>query len=396
MEKRNDYKRYFKMTPKIYYRVLQTEGKLLNEMSNYYDGFVLEAHILEQFPKSLISFAITSEKPFFIDPTGKLSIPDSEKIVEKKWFKKILEAYKISEYFREEGIFIEALRKNLARFAKATINYQRKTIKQKSGGVALFGISGDLEPEIILSPYFLITDLTSDIYQLNLKLLKKSLKHKGENKLYATICIEKHLLFSRKIEKVISDFTIKGVDGYCVWIANFRETEEDYITLEKFVDFLKKLSNTGKPVINLFGGAFSVFLGKLGLLDKVVHGIGYGEYRDPYVSATGFAPMRYYLPGVFSFVPISVAQELISELPELECKCKFCKEAKITKKTDKNIKPELLKKHHIASRWKEKQKSFKDLFNDLQKVIRRLEQKNLFEPYWNNLRHLKNWEKVLR
>ena len=76
------------MTPKIYYRVLQTEGKLLNEMSNYYDGFVLEAHILEQFPKSLISFAITSEKPFFIDPTGKLSIPDSEEIIEKKWFKK--------------------------------------------------------------------------------------------------------------------------------------------------------------------------------------------------------------------------------------------------------------------------------------------------------------------
>lgn len=99
------------------------------------------------------------------------------------------------------------------------------------------------------------------------------------------MAIDKHLLSPNKRRKLISDFA--KADGFRVWVVDFRENDEDERSLKRYAEFFKELSETGKPVVNMYGGAFSIFLGRLGFLNRVVQGLGYGEHRSPYVNRNG-------------------------------------------------------------------------------------------------------------
>jgi len=377
------------MNPKIYYRVLQTDGEVFKKLRNYYDGFVIEASILEQFTKFTLSLLFSVEKPFFIDPTHKLVLLT---LKEKEWAINVAEAFKISECVEEGVILIDKLKENLDAFVKATIAYQRDKIKMSSGGLELFGISGyGLEPGIIVAPYFLIEGIHSESFELNLEMLRKSIALKGDGKLYAVIAIEEYLL--SEAEELISKFEIEGVDGFCVWVSDFREEGEDVKMLEKYVEFFKKLSKLKKPIMNLYGGAFSVLLGKLGLIDCVVQGIAYGEHRNPYIAATGRYTKTYYIPKIHKVVPLYRAQELIETVPELKCECEFCVEADIMNTPENRIRTDLLKKHYVLSRWNEKQMDFNELYANLKSTTQLLD--DVFEEFWEQLRHLKSWEEVI-
>lgn len=380
----------------IYYRVLQTDGKPLKALRSYYDGIVLEAHIVEQYTNFAVSLVSTINKPFFIDPTVKLVLPNLiNTLVEKEWFLKLVEAYNLSKCLQNETVMIDELRKNLDEFVKSVIEYQRSRIAQSSGGLELFGISGThSRPEIILQPYFIIDDIDSEIYELNLEILDKALAVKGNDKLYAVIAMDKHLLSPNKRRKLISDFA--KADGFCVWVVDFRENDEDERSLKRYIEFFKELSETKKPIVNMYGGAFSIFLGKLGLLNRVVQGLGYGEHRSPYITTTGSYPKRYYIPKIYRMVPISDAQELIREVPDLECKCEFCKEMNILNTSERYIKTDYLKMHYIVSKWNEKQMTINDILENLGKVIAVLDEKDLLDIYWDYLHHLKTWYTVLQ
>ncbi|RUM33648.1 MAG: hypothetical protein DSY33_04010 [Archaeoglobus sp.] len=384
-------------TPELYYRVLQTDGDVLKKLTNYYDGIVIEAHILEHYTNFTTSLVSAIKKPFFIDPTHKLALFNLECIAEKEWVIKIMEVYKISEYLQEKEIDLELLREHLNTFVKATIKYQRARLSESSGGLKLFGIvpeSQELKPQIILAPYFLIDGINTESYKLNLEIIEKAIPLKDKDKLYAVLALEGHLL-SKDPSKIISDFAKEGVDGFCVWISDFREYDEDPKMLKKYVEFFEELSKVGKPVINLYGGAFSVFIGKLGFIDCIVQGIGYGEYRNPFVHATGGYPKRYYIPKIHRFVPIHLAQELLAAVPELKCECDFCLEANILETQEEMINASSLKKHYVLSRWREKQTDFNDLYRNLTNTIQLLDEHGVLDKYWYHLRHLKNWCEVL-
>jgi len=178
--------------------------------------------------------------------------------------------------------------------------------------------------------------------------------------------------------------------------VDFRENNEDERSLKRYAEFFKELSETGKPVVNMYGGAFSIFLGRLGFLNRVVQSLGYGEHRSPYVTTTGSYSKRYYIPKIYRMVPISDAQELIREVPELECKCEFCREMNILNISERNIKTDYLKMHYIMSRWNEKQMTVDDVLRNLKRVIDVLEEKDLFDIYWEFLHHLKSWYNALQ
>lgn len=384
-------------TPELYYRVLQTDGDVFKKLRDYYDGIVIEAHVLEQYTNFTTSLVSTIKKPFFIDPTHKLVLLSLEGIAEKDWAIKIMEAYKISECLQEEEIDPELLREHLDTFVKAAIKYQRARLSESSGGLELFGVnleSEELKPQVILAPYFLIDGINTESYKLNLEIIEKAIALKDKDKLYAVLALEGYLL-SKDPNRIISDFAKEGVDGFCVWISDFREYDEDPKILEKYVEFFEELSKVGKPVINLYGGAFSVFIGKLGLIDCVVQGIGYGEHRNPFVQATSGYPKRYYIPKIHRFVPIHLAQELLAAVPELRCRCDFCLKANLLETSEEKIRADYLKKHYVLSRWKEKQTDFNVLCKNLTNTIQLLDKRGVLDKYWYNLRHLENWNKVL-
>ncbi|HID43209.1 MAG TPA: hypothetical protein EYP30_05425 [Archaeoglobaceae archaeon] len=378
---------------KIYYRVLQTDGDVIKKLKCY-DGLVIEAPILEQYTNFAVSLVSTIERPFFIDPTHKLVLRDLEHVAEKEWLIKVMEAYEISECLQEGEISFEMLWEKLDSFVSAVISYQRERLGKSSGGLELFGVVPRLEPQIILTPYFLIDGIDSESYKLNLEMIKESVALKGKEKLYAVMALERYLI-SRDLNKLISDFAVEGLDGFCIWISDFREYDEDARMLEKYVEFFKRLSEIGKPVINLYGGTFSIFIGKLGFIDGIVQGIGYGEYRNPFVHATGGYPKRYYIPKLHRSVPIFLAQELLATVPELKCDCEFCAGADILKTREKEVRADSLKKHYMLGRWKEKKADFDELYKDLQETIQLLNKSGMLDRYWDQLRHLENWSKVL-
>jgi len=380
------------INPKVYYRVLPTDGKIFRDLKDYYDGLVLEAHILEQYTKFAASLISTLEKPFFVDPTGKLALLNVEDISDKEWYLKIVDAFNLSECLQEGEILVDALEQNLDKFVESSISYQREKIKQELGGLALFGLSGNIEPEAVLTPYFLIDDVRSELYNLNLEILKVAIRHKGDSNLYAVIFIEENTLFSKStVEKILSDFIIDGIDGVCVWVADFREYGEDAKSLKKYAEFFEKLSGLKRPVINLYGGAFSIFLGKLGLLDVIVQGIGYGEYRNPYSIPTGRQQKMYYIPRLRKSVPVHIAEELISSISGLECSCEYC-----GKGITDEIETEKVKKHYILKRWEEKHVDIKEVINEMNETIQNLEKDELLEEFWDVVHHLINWRDVLK
>jgi len=384
--------------PELYYRVLPTDGRVLKEMKDYYDGVVIEANILEQYSKCVTSLLSVLRKPFFIDPTRKFAHFKLNQIAEKEWLAKILEAYKISECLQEEVIDLELLRENLKLFVKAVIEYQRSRIKMLPDLEIFSGSSEELsiKPKIVLTPYFLIDDVDEETYKLNLEILEKSVEIKGEEKLYATLALEKHLLYYENlIDKIKDDYAKEEVDGFCIWITDFNECEEDERMLEKYITFFKELSELGKPIINLYGGTLSLFISKLGYISSVVQGINYGEYRNPFIQATGAYLKRYYLPRIHRFVPLHIAQELINSIPELKCKCDFCQSEIITEKSERDVSTDLLKKHYLVNRWNEAQKDFQKLYEELVEIKEELKEQNIIEKYWSYLRHLESWCVVL-
>jgi|GEM_PF-5983027 len=385
--------------PKVYYRVLPTDGRVLKEMKDYYDGIVIEANILEQYSNYVTSLLSVLRKPFFIDPTHKFVHFSLNHIAEKEWFVKILEAYRISECLQEEVINLELLRENLELFVKAVIDYQRSRVVIPQGLEIFITHSEELpiKPEIVLTPYFLIDDVDNEAYNINLEILEKSVEIKGEEKLYAVLALEKHLLYhDNLVSKIKEDYVRDGVDGLCVWVIDFNECEEDEKTLEKYITFFKEISEVKKPVINLYGGTLSVFIGKLGFISSIVQGINYGEYRNPFLQPTGAYPRRYYIPRIHRFAPIHIAQELIALIPELECECDFCRREDITGKSEKEVSIDFLKKHYLANRWNEAQEDFQKLYEELTDIREELQKKqNIIEKYWPYLRHIEKWCTVL-
>lgn len=377
---------------------MQTDGEVLRDLKDYYDGVVLEASILEQYSNFASSLISILKKPFFIDPTHKLVLFDLSTIADKDWVVKITEAYKISECLQEEKINLKLLQKHLDVFVRAAIDYQRERLNESSKGLEIFGIipeSDKLKPQIILTPYFLIDGLETESYELNLEIIEKSVTMKENDKLFAVLALDEFLLIE-DLGKLISDFAKEEIDGFCVWISDFREYQEDVKMLKKYVDFFKELSKVGKPIVNLYGGAFSIFIGKLGYMDTVVQGIGYGEYRTPYIYPTGGYSKRYYLPKIHRFVPIHIAQELIKLVPELRCECGFCQEVDILNTSEKEIRTDYLKKHYVLAKWNEKQMSLGDLYENLINTARLLDEKKVMDKYWPHLRHLEVWIKVLK
>lgn len=378
------------MKPRIYYRVLQTDGEVFKNLKECYDGVLIEIPIIEQFTKFTASLISTIEKPFFIDPTHKFVLRTLPQ--EKRWAIKIMEAFKISECFQEGEIITDMLKENLDAFVKAVIEYQKNKIKESCGDLELFGIFGNnLEPEIIVAPYFVIDGIHSESFDLNLDMIKKSIALKNESKLYAVIALEEHLL--PEADKIVSEYGIDGIDGFCVWVFDFWEDDKDVKMLKNYVGLFKELSKTEKPIINLYGGAFSVLLGKIGLIDCVVQGIVYGEHRNPYLSPTGGYQKRYYIPKIHKVVSLYRAQELISAIPELKCECEFCREADILHTPMDKVRTDLLKKHYVLCRREEMEMDFESLRSNLKSTIQLLD--DVFEGFWDQLGHLKRWDEIL-
>ena len=193
-----------------------------------------------------------------------------------------------------------------------------------------------LKPAFLIAPYFYMTRNTyNDWINTNINSINISKSFASDLPIYAQIVIEKDLLLDdAKIDDLCINYTNSNATGFLIWLDKFDEKGVSDIYLERFVRFLKKLKESGKPIYQIYGSYFSIILTK-DVLTGVCHGMEYGENRDVFPVGGGVPVSKFYYPSLHKRLLYRDALDVLIRMNYLEakdvyfsnvCNCKNCNE----------------------------------------------------------------------
>ena len=150
------------------------------------------------------------------------------------------------------------------------------------------------------------------------------------------------------------------------WVPGFDERAKSIADLRSLRATISVLSGKRK-LMNLYGGYFSILLGKVGLAG-FNNGLGYSESRDwPTLDATGAAPARYYVRKLHAYMSTAAATSLVEADPAFACQCSACDEGA---RRPNELDYHQLKRHFALARAWEMQLSEENERSDLRDVMR--------------------------
>jgi hypothetical protein len=329
---------------RIYYRLNRSvEKAALSAARNRYHGVVLSANIAMYMRKHMSDAIGRLGKPFFIDPMvytffqDRMVMQGEDRM--KKSYKMLAECYgptvqKVFRGKRSPDSFDSELAVEIAGCA---LDFQRTVLSHGVVAKGPLDAYSDVtpggtasSPEFLVAPYFHFQTTDDPWYSASKDIALASLTNrKPGEKLYAVICASLSALQDSgalaKIEKDYGNF-----DGYIMWVPGFNEYKEDAAALGVFIDIVTALKRLGKPVINLYGGYFSLILQKVGL-DGVSSGLCSGEAkRFGMRSGRGTKDKRYFVPLVKGVVPESNAKSFLAggtAHGKSPCECRVCTKA---------------------------------------------------------------------
>jgi hypothetical protein len=323
---------------RLYFRLsLTRESKALKPYATEFHGATLEAQIVELYSNAVSIFLTTLGRPYFIDPVlYKFTSPFFGEIREKRWREPLSERYAIDRPLatKPDG-FLPAdfnTMKDVDAVVKAILEYQRGRIPNSAAGLEVLAeLLGQEEslagpPEFLVAPYLYRGERATLAANLRLASVAAGQKRAGE-RLYAEIALDREYLDSQTdLDSIAREYAKIPLDGYLLWISDFREWEEDSTVLIAFAKFVLALSaaSKGREVINLFGSYYSTLLAAQGILGASVQGVGISEYRDPTLTGGG-GYLRYYVPISRQSVGVDLADDLLEADPKLfACACSNC------------------------------------------------------------------------
>ncbi len=330
-----------------FYRFDTTSTEVFKELKDKYYGIVVSAHILSYTPTSVIQLLNAVDKPFFIDPFTHVFARDIDIIRSTKGkkkgiknsFKKLMDDYGVPFSNCKTGkAFAPTMFKQVSSFddtlidtcCKIVLDFQRTKCKVTTSFpkyeklLKREQLPQSVYPSFLVAPYFYIDKYSSDWYAITERFAKRSLLFKGNDKLYAVICISTNMLYNTtNLDKMVTDYD--GFDGYLIWINNLDEENITTDELEGLRRLIKKLVEYGKPVHSLYGGFLMDLLAKFGLTGYS-SGICYGETRNV-DSRGGGAGVRHYVPTIHIKISAGIANEffaLSNKNLQLLCSCDVC------------------------------------------------------------------------
>lgn len=417
--------------PWNFYRLGPTrEKELFKRHKDTYTGVVIPAHIASYYSKFCTEFVGSLRKPYFIDPITYLFARDPEILRRflkdkhsgrtirdaigrkkkgslKRSYKKIVE----KEY---RGIILKAAtdgrplqprdfndKTAVVELVNRVIDFQKHVIAQLPDkymkyakyvqGAGKDFISGSNPPMLVIPPYFFFNSLDKDgWYPINLDLINRTKLICQDLPVFPVIFTSLQTLAS-SFKEIISDYSLIEPDGFLLWVDMF-SGDQDTLALKVVRDFMKNLSTKQKPIISLYGDAFSLVLYHFGLTGNVC-GICYGERKsvDQDVDIEGQIPPRYYLDFLKKKIQIETVVRRI-EVPS-ECNCVICQ-----RKPDPGTLNDIeAKEHFMLIREQELQElregiSAEQMANQLDQSFQQYQNDPLLSP----ITHLKNWAEVLR
>lgn len=289
-----------------------------------YDAVMINANMLAYTPKAMSAFALRLNKPFFIDPQThafqhgfefvskngipKQSIQNLATLYGEPVFSALTNGGAISNTdFISHGVITSFVEKVMA-FQLENIHtlvttgpeadYINFAMEDTSSGLSKENIT----PRGVIAPYLYIGDSDNDSLSTNNLFLIESKKQITDKKLdiplIAQIVMSKNSLINQAFRKSIIDvYKNAPVNAIFIWVDEFDETEVSEEFLEGFKTMVSELAVTGKKIVNLYGGYFSILLTKVkNGLSGVCHGMEYGESRKVVPVGGGLPRAKYYFP----------------------------------------------------------------------------------------------------
>lgn len=355
----------------VRYGTAADQRYLEGDFRETYDQIVVNGNMVAHMPSALSVFLTQrARKPFVIDPqthafahdiTHLQSTSKSSAGQIKKSWKKLIERY--GDFIAQ--ILLKDQRpldpddfndtKVLADFSDKVLLFQKDTItreikegedreyleflQRETGENALVR-----PPALLIAPYFFMDGPLSEQWlERNLQFvdMSRSVLRSKEWKLplAAQVVISKEVLSNEDLRKqIIRQYVAQTPDVVLLWIDQFSEHDASESELSHFIKLLFGFAEAGIPVVNLYGGFFSVALMRFsailkGKIAAVCHGLEYGETR-PVVPLGGGTPVaKFYSRQLHHRLPPRVALRAIQELGGTDsvtafhnniCNCKNC------------------------------------------------------------------------
>lgn len=420
--------------PWSFYRLGPTKEKeLFKRHRDCYQGIVIPAHIASYYSKFCSEFIGTLGKPYFIDPLTyifscdpcliKRFVKDKDtgrtkkdrfgnkkkgdikrsfsRLVENEYCEKIKEVVENNRPlnpndFAESRIADQFVYKvvqfQLTKLSAIPAKYRKYEKYAKKSGKEI-SVSGN-PPMCIVAPYFpTITLQVSGWHSTNISLIQRTKAIAGAMPVFAVVMASTSIL-DQYTQQIASDYLRAGADGFLLWPDGFK-SDQDIAVLQKVFNSVKILSETGKPVILMYGDAFSLTLYYAGL-SGFACGICYGEAKDSKndVDVEGGIPPRYYVKKLKKKMQIETTiQRIQREHPELlVCDCTICKR----KPSPVILDDSESREHFMLAR--------ADELNELRKGLPREQYARMLKEAYNThkddlllqpISHLRNWADVL-
>ncbi len=357
----------------VRYGIAGDQKYLLDPFDGTYDQLVVNANMVVNMPSAMSNFlSQQARKPFVIDPQTHVfqhevdnllsTSKRSEGMLKRSW-ERLINKYgePLSSLFlspNASSLSPEDLQDDilLGEFCERVLTFQKDEITReieegpdKEYLQFLAEETGEdlakYPPSMLVAPYFYLSgSLLDDWLQLNARCLAASREllcaKRLDIPLAAQLVLAKDVLAD---DQLLSEIvrTLRGCspDIFLIWLDDFAEQAASRQQLTDFISFVETLGEGGTPVVNLYGGFFSVAqarAGRLrGKLQGVCHGLEYGESK-PVIPVSGGVPVaKFYLRQLHHRLPTRVAYRAINELGgfassaafrEVVCECCTCDE----------------------------------------------------------------------
>lgn len=345
---------------------------LIGDFKETYDQLVINANMVAHMPSALSHFITQrAQKPFVIDPQTHAFAHDIAHLLStsknsngeiKRSWKKLLSNYgeRIQEILLDneprpldpEDFSDDEPRRD---FVESVLKFQNNAITreleggedreylkflQQETGIDPFA----QPPSLLIAPYFFIDGpLYEQWLALNLRLIEDArvvlrANEDWQQVLAAQLVLSKYILAEKSVrDQIISNYAEAGPYVVLLWIDSFSEHNASKFELQHYKELLQGFAEHNIPVVNLFGGFFSVALAKINSevnnLRGVCHGLEYGETRPVVPLGGGIPVARFYSRQLHHRLPPRVVFRAIKELCGLEsveafhriiCDCMNC------------------------------------------------------------------------
>lgn len=319
------------------------EKDLLKTARKAYDGILVTASMIESFGSSIPSFIRGLDKPFIIDPMVYAFVQPITNIMATKGGKIKKSLIEISVKYgsiveREIGKRpiswqdFQHNQGNVEELTKNVLSYQLERLKRPPSFADYYSefefLLPQVEPEVLIPPYFYFKDTQDPWYSVSLKFAKQALNIKQHNwKIFPVILVPPQLLEKQQeMEAVVDDYIYDNYDGFFIWVNDFKEEYASVKQLQGLIKLVAMLARSQKPVLKLYGGYFSALLWHADLTG-FSFGLGYGSSKNvfAYGGARGAPNPLYYMPELHRLLSLPKAEDLIRRYPGLMCNCPTCK-----------------------------------------------------------------------